>query len=170
MKKSILAIIIFLAIGIISVLVFWVLSNRDNRITERLDTNVSLERGAAQGEKKERPNSKISTNDTIAYDAYSTCLENTTDERYAKDCCDCLPADELTRKACRDATVSYAFKENITIKEFVIPSVMGKDGDYSAFTVSGNEQECKRACEDESSGLVCGDYQYCRTACNNLSK
>jgi cytoskeletal protein RodZ len=105
---------------------------------------------------------------SIAYSSYSTCLENTKDGPTAKDCCDCLSADESVRKACRDATVSYDFSKNTTFKQFTIPSKLGRNGDYSAFTASGSQAQCKQACESASSGLACGDYQYCRTACNGL--
>ena len=110
------------------------------------------------------------TDSNIAYSSYSTCLENTKDGPAAKDCCDCLSADVSVRKACRDATVSYDFSKNTTFKQFTIPSKLGRTGDYSAFTASGNQAQCKQACESASSGLVCGDYQFCRTACNSLSQ
>lgn len=108
------------------------------------------------------------TDNNVSYSSYSTCLENTKDERAAKDCCDCLNADVSVRKACRDATVSYDFSKNTEFKTFTIPSELGPNGDYSSFTASGNQQQCKQACESTASGLACGDYQYCRKACNNL--
>lgn len=170
MKRNILATTILLAIEIIGFFMFLIFLNMGNSVSETVGTNIALGHVQVKGEGEERIPLEVSTNNNIAYDLYNTCLENTIDERRAKDCCDCLSVDELIRKTCRDATVAYDFSKNTTIKEFSIPSTLGKDGDYSAFTVSGNEQECKQACESESGGLVCGDYQYCRTACNNLSK
>lgn len=110
------------------------------------------------------------TDNNIAYSSYSTCLENTKDAPTAKDCCDCLSGDASLHKACRDATVNYDFSKNTVIKTFTIPSKLGPSGDYSAFTASGNQQQCKQACESASSGLVCGDYRYCRTACDKLAQ
>lgn len=115
-----------------------------------------------------KPAPKADSN--IAYSSYSTCLENTKDERAAKDCCDCLSGDASLHKACRDATVNYDFSKNTIFKTFTIPSKLGPNGDYSSFTASGSQQQCKQACESASSGLVCGDYQYCRTACNSLTQ
>ncbi len=109
-------------------------------------------------------------NTSIAYSLYSTCLENTKDESASKDCCDCLSGDASLHKACRDAAATYDFSKNTTFKTFTIPTTLGRNGDYSKFTSSGNQQQCKQACESASSGLACGDYQYCRTACNNLSQ
>lgn len=108
------------------------------------------------------------TDNIVEYSSYSTCLENTKDGPNAKNCCDCLDADVSVRKACRDATVSYDFSKNTVFKTFEIPSTLGRNGDYSSYTVSGNQQECKQKCESLTSTLVCGDFQYCRTACNNL--
>lgn len=115
-----------------------------------------------------KPEQKTDSN--IAYASYSTCLENTKDERAAKDCCDCLSGDASLHKACRDATVDYDFSKNTEFKTFTIPSELGPNGDYSSFTASGNQQQCKQACESTASNLACGDYQYCRKACNNLSQ
>ncbi len=115
-------------------------------------------------------NSEKKTDTSIVYSSYSTCLENTKDERASKDCCDCLGGDASLHKACRDAAATYDFSKNTTFKTFTIPSILGRDGDYSKFTTSGNQQQCKQACESASSGLACGDYQYCRTACNNLAQ
>lgn len=107
---------------------------------------------------------------SVSYSLYSTCLENTKDEPTSKDCCDCLSGDASLHKACRDAAATYDFSKNTTFKTFTIPSTLGRNGDYSKFTSSGNQQQCKQACESASSGLACGDYQYCRTACNNLAQ
>lgn len=109
------------------------------------------------------------TDGNVAYSTYSQCLENTKSVQESKDCCDCLGADSNTRKACRDAAATYDFSKNIEFKTFNIPSTLGRDGDYSAYTASGNQQECKRKC-DSSTELACGDFQYCRTACNNLQQ
>ncbi|MDD2565791.1 MAG: hypothetical protein PHZ26_04445 [Candidatus Gracilibacteria bacterium] len=107
----------------------------------------------------------------VAYSAYSTCLENTENGPEAKDCCDCLSdANISVRKACRDATVSYDFSNNTTYKTFKIPSILGENGDYSPYTISDNEQECKQKCEATTTTLVCGDFRYCRTACDKLSQ
>lgn len=106
----------------------------------------------------------------VEYSSYSTCLENTRDERVAKDCCDCLTGDASVHKACRDATVSYDFTKNTVIKTFDIPSTLGKSGDYSVCTKSGNQQQCKQCCESSTTKLVCGDFQFCRTACNSLAQ
>jgi len=105
----------------------------------------------------------------VAYTSYSTCLENTKDGPAAKDCCDCLSADVSVRKACRDATVDYDFSKNTSIKTFPISSKLGRTGDYSSYTASGNAQTCKQQC-DTSATLACGDYQFCRTACDSLAK
>jgi hypothetical protein len=121
---------------------------------------------------KQKPVTKTPGGNTqdssIAYSLYSTCLENTKDEPASKNCCDCLSGDAALHKACRDAAATYDFSKNTTFKTFTIPSTLGRNGDYSKFTASGNQQQCKQACESASSGLACGDYQYCRTACNNL--
>lgn len=108
------------------------------------------------------------TENNVAYASYSTCLENAKDLAASKDCCDCLSGDASLHKACRDAAATYDFSKNTIIKQFTIPSKLGRNGDYSAFTASGNQQQCKQACESATSGLACGDYQYCRTACNSL--
>lgn len=107
---------------------------------------------------------------SVSYSSYSQCIENTKDLGSSKDCCDCLSADEPVRKACRDFAATYDFSKNTTFKTFEIPSKLGRNGDYSKFTASGDQQQCKQACESASSGLTCGDYQFCRTACNNLSQ
>lgn len=119
---------------------------------------------------------KMTTNATpkrennVAYSAYSSCLENAKDLATSKDCCDCLSGDASVHKACRDAAATYDFSKNTVFKTFEIPSTLGQNGDYSAFTASGNQQECKQKCESASSGLACGDFRFCRTACNSLAQ
>lgn len=108
--------------------------------------------------------------ENVTYTQYSTCLENTKDERVAKDCCDCLSGDASLHKACRDAAATYDFTKNTVFKTFNIPSTLGKSGDYSACTASGNQQQCKQCCESTTTKLACGDFQFCRTACNGLAK
>ena len=121
------------------------------------------------GDKQTNPaEKKVDSN--VAYSSYSTCIENAKDLGSSKDCCDCLATDESVRKACRDFAATYDFSKNTEIKTFEIPSKLGRTGDYSACTASGNEMQCKQCCESPSTGLACGDYQFCRTACNNLSQ
>lgn len=134
--------------------------------SETVAPNVDQQKG---NNKKLQPSgNKVDTN--ISYSSYSSCIENTKDLGSSKDCCDCLSADESVRKACRDYAATYDFTKNTTFKTFDIPSTLGRNGDYSKFTASGNQQQCKQECESASSGLMCGDYQFCRTACNNLSQ
>jgi YHYH protein len=112
-------------------------------------------------------NSKKSVSKNVSSELYSHCLKNAKDGKTSKNCCDCLTADSQTRKACRDATVDYNFRQNKNTKIFSIPSLLGRDGDYSACTSTGNERECKKCCDD-SNNYACGDFQYCRTACADL--
>ncbi len=130
--------------------------------------SVTVNQKTSGGSQTSVPGNKVDS--SISYSSYSTCIENTKDLGSSKDCCDCMTADEPVRKACRDFAATYDFSKNTTFKTFEIPSKLGRNGDYSKFTVSGNQQQCKQVCESASSGLVCGDYQYCRTACDNLSK
>lgn len=110
----------------------------------------------------------VKTDTNIDSSLYQTCLSNAKDLGASKDCCDCLSADVSVRKACRDAAATYDFTKNTEIKQFTIPSKLGRTGDYSTYTASGNQQECKQKC-DTSTTLVCGDFQFCRTACDGLS-
>ncbi len=101
---------------------------------------------------------------------YQACLANTPDMRTAKDCCDCLTsADAETRKTCRDDAATYDFTQNTKFSSFTIPSILGKDGDYSSCTSTGSVQECKQCC-DSPGQYACGDTQYCRTACSTLEQ
>lgn len=104
---------------------------------------------------------------TVAYASYSTCIENTKDLAASKDCCDCLSGDASVHKACRDTAATYDFSKNTVFKTFDIPSVLGQNGDYSACTASGTQQQCKQCCEN-SGNFVCGDFRFCRTACASL--
>lgn len=128
-------------------------TNSSNPLTEQNDQKQS---------------GQVKADSNVDMSLYSQCLENTKDVQASKDCCDCLTGDASVHKACRDAAATYDFSKNTVFKTFEIPSALGRDGDYSAFTASGNQQQCKQACESASSGLACGDYQYCRTACNSL--
>jgi hypothetical protein len=92
------------------------------------------------------------------------CLENTPGEGQCKDCCDSLDAGGSTRKTCRDACVQHDFSQNTSFIDFEIVSILGPDGDYSAYTSSGDERACKDLC-DESNELAGGDRRYCRDAC-----
>lgn len=100
---------------------------------------------------------------------YQTCLSNAKDLGDSKDCCDCLSGDASLHKACRDAAANYDFSKNTTFKTLEIPTTLGQNGDYSACTASGNQQQCKQCCEN-SGKFVCGDFRFCRTACDNLSQ
>lgn len=96
----------------------------------------------------------------------NSCINNTKDNPQCKDCCDCLSGvDSSTRTACRDTCAVHDFSKNINLITISVPSVFGKEGDYSECVAKG-ATECKTCCENQI-GLVCGDYQYCRTACNN---
>lgn len=105
----------------------------------------------------------------VSYSSYGTCIENAKDLGSSKDCCDCLSADVSVRKACRDFAATYDFTKNTTIKTFTIPSTLGRTGNYSAYTSSATQQECKQKC-DSSATLQCGDFQFCRTACDNITQ
>ena len=96
---------------------------------------------------------------------FDTCINNTKDNPQCKDCCDCLNGtDSKTRTFCRDTCAAHDFSKNSNIITITVPSILGKDADYSQCVNEGNSM-CKTCCENEI-GLVCGDYQYCRTACN----
>ncbi len=110
------------------------------------------------------------TGTQVTYSTYSQCIENTKDLGSSKDCCDCLAADDSVRKACRDFAATYDYTKNTVIKTFEISSKLGRDGNYSTCTASGDQNTCKQCCESAETGLACGDYQYCRTACNNLAQ
>ncbi|MEI6479855.1 MAG: hypothetical protein WCO21_03490 [bacterium] len=187
-KREIIIVVLLLIIFVCVLLgAFWDLYGRSllvnylcgsQNITSSLNTQATstaseVPRLQNIDERKNLPTSSDSApkvNSSISYSSYGTCLENTKDEPSAKNCCDCLSGDAELHKACRDATVGYDFSKNTVFKTFEIPSKLGRDGNYSTFTVSGNQQQCKQACESATSGLMCGDYQYCRTACNNLAK
>lgn len=95
-----------------------------------------------------------------------SCVNNTKDNSQCKDCCDCLSGvDSATRTSCRDTCAVHDFSTNNNVIIITVPSVLGKEGDYSV-CVSKGSAECKTCCESQI-GLSCGDYQYCRTACNN---
>lgn len=146
------------------------INNNAKPTTNNLETS-SIDNKKINNEQKEgKPaiNKNTQTDSNIAYSSYSICLENTKNGPDAKDCCDCLDADLSIRKACRDATVNYDFSKNTSFKIFEIPSTLGINGDYSSYTASGNQLECKQACEAITTTIVCGDFQYCRTACDNL--
>lgn len=106
---------------------------------------------------------------SVSYTSYSQCIENTKDLPSSKDCCDCLSGDASVHKACRDMAATYDFSKNTVFKTFEIPTTLGQNGDYSACTATGSEQECKQCCEN-SGKYVCGDYRFCRTACAGLSQ
>ncbi len=106
---------------------------------------------------------------SVAYSSYGTCIENAKDLGSSKDCCDCLSADVSVRKACRDFAATYDFTKNTTIKTFTIPSSLGRTGNYTAYTSSATQQECKQKC-DSSTTLQCGDFQFCRTACDSMTQ
>lgn len=127
-------------------------------------------KGSSNKPTKSAGNKAVPSQETVAYASYSTCLENTKDERVAKDCCDCLGGDASLHKACRDAAATYDFTKNTVFKTFEIPSNLGKEGDYSVCTASGNQQQCKQCCEASGTKFVCGDFQFCRTACNSLAQ
>lgn len=180
-EKIIVIVLAIIFIGVLSGMIWDLYGNKLSGKKSSVSQSTSLNSNSQatitpankqNNEKQNKPtttaNSALKTDSNIAYSSYSTCLENTKDGPTAKDCCDCLNADVSVRKACRDATVNYDFSKNTEIKTFSIPSKLGKTGDYSSFTTSGSQVQCKQACESASSGLVCGDYQYCRTACNSL--
>jgi len=169
-RKSIVLIGVVLLLFIISIFYNFYEKKYSNNKTEtggiindKKDNNKKKENISTIGKNSE-------TEKVIAFSSYSICLENTKDGPNAKDCCDCLDVDLSIRKACRDATVNYDFSENTVFKSFEIPSTLGADGDYSAYTISGDQQKCKEKCEATTTTLVCGDFQYCRTACNQLSQ
>jgi len=99
----------------------------------------------------------------------NTCLSSTADNPRCKDCCDCLHGkDAAVIKACRDACAKHDFGQTSASLVFTVPSVLGPQGDYTPFTASGSQQECKRLC-DSSTTLACGDRRFCRDACNKLA-
>lgn len=114
-------------------------------------------------------NNKITNNSsqTISLDTnINSCVNNTKDNPQCKDCCDCLSGvDSQARTACRDTCAVHNFSKNTNIIQITVPSLLGKEGNYSECVARGSE-ECKTCCENQI-GLQCGDYQYCRTACNN---
>ena len=99
---------------------------------------------------------------------YDTCINNTSDEAQAKDCCDCLSgADAEAIKNCRDTVAKHDFNQNANLIAFNVPSTLGQNGDYSQFIAQTSQQDCKLMC-DSSSTLACGDLQFCRNACAQL--
>jgi len=152
------------------------------KISSRVESNINIatqsgkpantqgkNKGIKQPGKQNSANQSKPTGQTN-YSTYSQCIENTKDLGSSKDCCDCLAADGSVRKACRDFAATYDYSKNTVIKTFEIPSKLGRSGDYSACTASGDQDSCKQCCESSATGLACGDYQYCRTACNNLAQ
>jgi hypothetical protein len=110
---------------------------------------------------------KNTNNSSISLDAsFDSCINQTKDNPQCKDCCDCLSnSTSSERTACRDTCALHDFSENSNIISITVPSILGKEGNYSQCVAKGSI-ECKNCCENEI-GLSCGDYQYCRTACNN---
>lgn len=95
-----------------------------------------------------------------------SCIKNTKDNAQCKDCCDCLiGVDSTIRTSCRDTCAVNDFSKNSNILTITVPSLLGKEGNYSVCVAKGST-DCKTCCENQI-GLQCGDYQYCRTACNN---
>ena len=99
--------------------------------------------------------------DTLTYES---CINQTTDDKQCKDCCDCL-TDPSERKECRDECVIHDYTENSDFISVEPASALGPEGDYAAALAAGNEIDCKSYC-DESADLECGDRRYCRDACN----
>ena len=96
------------------------------------------------------------------------CINNTSDEAQAKNCCDCLSgADAAAIKNCRDTVAKHDFSQNSGFITFDVPSKSGESGDYSLFTAAANQQDCKQMC-DSSNILACGDRRFCRDACAQL--
>ena len=182
-KEKVIVGVLLVIFLTISIAVFWDLSgknmflssqkatiNTDTQITITPAADVTTTKSQKSGKNKQTNSPANKADRNVSYSSYSTCIENTKDLPSSKDCCDCLSADIATRKACRDFAATYDFTKNTAFKTFEIPSKLGQNGDYSKFTASGNQQQCKQACESTSSGLVCGDYRYCRTACDKLSQ
>jgi hypothetical protein len=95
------------------------------------------------------------------------CLNHTHGEAECKDCCDCLETDSAGRKACRDACPKHDFSQNTDYITIDVISILGPDGDYSAYTSAGSQGACKDRC-DSSTTLQSGDRRYCRDACNQM--
>jgi len=118
--------------------------NTNEQIVPKNEQDNKQAATSTNSDTKKNPAPKTESN--VAYASYSTCLENTKDLPASKDCCDCLSGDASVHKACRDAAATYDFSKNTTFKQFTIPSKLGRNGDYSVFTASGNQQQCKQAC------------------------
>ena len=136
-------------------------------------TGSSPDKSAAKRPPKadeQRPRPPRPDGNRAAVDAavYAACLNRTADNAACKDCCDCLDADPGVRKVCRDACPAHDFSQNKETNTVAVPSILGREGDYSACTAASSEQACKQCCES-STAYVCGDRQFCRTACAQLS-
>lgn len=127
-------------------------------------TNASIQVNNAQNN-PDKPMKNNNVSISLGSDVDS-CINNTKDNPQCKDCCDCLAGvDSETRTACRDSCAVHDFSKNYDIISIDVPSILGKDGNYSVCVAKGS-LECKTCCENQIV-LQCGDYQYCRTACNN---
>lgn len=174
MKNKEKIIIGVLAVIFLSVLLgmIWDLYGKNllNKSTTTISIPTPTNKNNANKPTKSAGNKAPASQENIAYSTYSTCIENAKDLPSSKDCCDCLTGDASVHKACRDAAAEYDFTKNTVIKTFDIRSTLGKTGNYSMCTASGNQQQCKQCCESTSTKLACGDYQFCRTACNGLAQ
>jgi hypothetical protein len=111
-------------------------------------------------------NTNTTASTTLPTDA-SSCINNTKDNPQCKDCCDCISgSDSATRTSCRNTCATHDFTKNTNITTITVPSVLGKNGDYSKALTQSTVNACKVYCEN-SMALQCGDYQHCRMACDN---
>ncbi len=174
-KKNVLNIILIASLVIFLIIggnILWDEFVRDNDSEETTeetatnnnatdDSNIDTENQIDNGTNESGDPPQASNVDSSVY---QSCLSQTKDEAECKDCCDCLDADENTRKSCRDACPNEDFDDNTDFITVDAQSVLGPNGDYSTCTGLGNEQECKQCC-DTSSEYSCGDFRFCRDAC-----
>ncbi len=118
-----------------------------------------------QPQQKDQPDPQLpEVSITANQDTYGMCIYNTSSNPECKDCCDMLETDGQTRKECRDTCATHDFNLNTEFILLDVTSILGRDGDYSICTVSGDERECKRCC-DSSTELTGGDRRFCRDVC-----
>ena len=157
MKKTNLILIVLVVLFVVVLgFVVW-----DLYLNNNMNNNTII---PSEENVKKDANTKVQSN--FSDFSFNFCINNTKDNPQCKDCCDCLTGvDSETRTFCRDTCAAHDFSNNLNTTTITVPSVLGKNGNYSKCVDEGT-LTCKTCCENEI-GLQCGDYQYCRTACNN---
>ncbi len=121
--------------------------------------------GSGSGSSSTGSTSSGTSAGTLTQYTANICIENTKDNPQCKDCCDCLNLSADARRQCRDNCAVHNFASNSNFIQFTVPSVLGKNGDYSKCVAEGTAADCKQCCE-VTGGFVCGDYRFCRDQCN----